>query len=72
MDPVGELLDSILIAKKTKKEQGGELTVVASICGTIGDPQDLKQQINMLENAGVIVFQSNAKAAHFCAEMLKR
>lgn len=70
-DPVGELLDSILVAKQTRKKQGGELTVVASICGTDGDPQDLNRQMDMLKNAGVIVFQSNAKAALFCSELLK-
>jgi FdrA protein len=57
-DPVGELLDSIISTKQTRKEQGGEITVVASICGTDGDPQDLYLQKEMLESAGVIVFQS--------------
>jgi succinyl-CoA synthetase alpha subunit len=71
MNPVGELLDSIIVAKQTRKQQGGELTVVASICGTVGDPQDLNRQMDMLENAGVILFQSNAKAALFCNELLK-
>jgi FdrA protein len=62
-NPAGELLDSIMVAKQTRKEQGGELTVVASICGTDRDPQDLNLQREMLEDAGVIVFQSNASAA---------
>jgi len=70
-NPVGELLDSILVAKQTRKEQGGELTVVASICGTDKDPQDLDLQRVMLEDAGVIVYQSNARAALFCSELLK-
>jgi succinyl-CoA synthetase alpha subunit len=71
MNPVGELLDSILVAKQARKEQGGELTVVASICGTDRDPQDLDLQSEMLEDAGVILFQSNARAALFCSELLK-
>ena len=70
-DPVGELLDSILVAKQTRKEQGGELTVVASICGTVSAPQDLNLQMEMRENAGVIVFQSNARAALFCSGLLR-
>jgi FdrA protein len=70
-DPVGELLESILATKQTRKEQGGELTVVASICGTDRDPQDLNLQREMLEDAGVIVFQSNASAALFCSELLR-
>ena len=44
--------------------------MVASICGTENDFQDLGQQRKMLENAGAIVFQSNARAASFCAELL--
>jgi FdrA protein len=71
-DPAGELLDSILVAKQARKEQGGELTVVASICGTDRDPQNLTLQREMLEKAGVIVFQSNARAALFCTELLKK
>ncbi len=70
-DPVGELLESILATKQTRKEQGGELTVIASICGTDRDPQDLNLQREMLEDAGVIVFQSNARAALYCSELLR-
>ncbi|NIM92882.1 MAG: acyl-CoA synthetase FdrA [Anaerolineales bacterium] len=70
IDPAGELLDSIREAKHTKKEQGGELTVVASICGTDRDPQGIDHQRTLLENADVHVFQSNMKAALFCTELL--
>jgi hypothetical protein len=71
MNPVGELLDSILVAKQANKDREGEITLVASICGTGNDPQDLDLQIEMLENAGVIVFQSNAIAVLYCSELLK-
>ncbi len=71
MDPVGDLLDAILEAKQIKKGQGGELTVVASICGTDKDPQEMDLQDKLLREAGVIVFQSNAKASLFCCELLK-
>jgi FdrA protein len=71
MDPVGELLDAILEAKQISKKRGGNLTVVASVCGTEGDPQDLNLQIQLLRDAGVIVFQSNATAASFCCALLK-
>ncbi len=60
MDPVGELLDAILAAKQNAKKAGGNLTVVASICGTEADPQDLDMQVKLLRSAGVIVFKSNA------------
>jgi len=71
MDPVGELLDAIIEAKQIAKKRGGHLTAVANICGTDGDPQDLSLQVKLLKDAGVIVFNSNAKAASFCCELLK-
>ncbi|HEY9710487.1 MAG TPA: acyl-CoA synthetase FdrA [Oculatellaceae cyanobacterium] len=71
MDPVGELLDAILEAKRAAARRGGNLTVVASVCGTDGDPQNLKLQTKLLEEAGGIIFTSNAKAASFCVEMLR-
>ena len=71
-DPVGEVLDAIVEARQTAQKRGGHLTVVASICGTEGDPQDLNLQARMLREAGAHVFQSNARAAAFCSELLKR
>jgi FdrA protein len=71
MEPVGELLDAIDEAKQVAKSHSRHLTVVASVCGTDGDPQILNMQIRLLKEAGAFVFQSNAKAAAFCAELLK-
>jgi len=71
MDPVGELLDAILEARQVARQRRGSLTVVASICGTEDDPQDLSKQAKMLEEAGVVVFRTNARAAYFCCELLK-
>jgi FdrA protein len=71
MDPVGELYDAIVEAKRMVRQQGGELTIVASICGTKEDPQELDLQERLLNEAGVIVFHSNAKAALFCLELFK-
>lgn len=72
MDPVGELLDSIHEAKRLAKDRGGHLTVVASMCGTDGDPQIVDVQIKLLQDAGVFVFQSNAGATSFCCALLKQ
>jgi succinyl-CoA synthetase alpha subunit len=71
MDPVGELLDAILEARRNSHQRGGDLTVVASVCGTEADPQDLNLQIKMLQEAGAIVFRSNALASAACCELLK-
>ena len=66
-DPAGELVSAIQEAKAAAKKRGGSLSVVASICGTEGDPQNFLQQVKVLEEAGVSVFQSSAQAAQFCA-----
>lgn len=71
LDPVGDLLDGILNAKENARKRGAHLSIVASICGTQGDPQDLQLQMKLLEEAGVVLFRSNALAARFCAELLK-
>ena len=70
LDPVGELLDAIIQSEQAAKERGAHLTVVASVCGTEDDPQDLNLQTSMLREQGVIVFNSNARAALFCAQLL--
>jgi FdrA protein len=71
MDPVGELLEAMMQARQIMKSHGGHLTIVASICGTDGDPQDVNMQVKLLEETGARVFTSNAKAAAICCELLK-
>jgi succinyl-CoA synthetase alpha subunit len=66
-DPAGELVSAIKGAKAAAEKRGGALSVVASICGTEGDPQNFPQQVKVLEEAGVAVFPSSAQAAQFCA-----
>ncbi len=46
---------------------GRELTVVASVIGTAGDPQGLPGQVAALEAAGVHVLPGSAQAARFAA-----
>jgi FdrA protein len=71
-DPVGELTDTLQQAKAIRRKAGGELTIVASVCGTKEDPQDLDLQVRMLKECGVIVFHSNAFATKFCRKLLDR
>ena len=71
MDPVGELIGTIHEAQQIAIKRDGRLTVVTSICGTDGDPQDLALQTKMLKDSGAIVFHSNARAAEFCACLLR-
>ncbi len=72
MDPVGELIVAIQKAQKIAQKRGDSLLVVASICGTEGDPQDLALQTKMLKDCGVVVFNGNAQATQYCANLLKR
>jgi FdrA protein len=66
-DPAGELVPAITEAKREVMKKGGSLSVVASVCGTEGDPQNLQQQMKLLVDAGVVVFPSSTQAARFCA-----
>jgi FdrA protein len=70
MDPAGELLSAIQKAKQQAAERGGYLSVIANICGTNADPQNMKLQAKLLEEAGVVVFYSNTQATLFCKELL--
>jgi FdrA protein len=70
-DPAGDLYEAIRDARQTAADRGGHLTVVASVCGTSQDPQNLERQIAILKNAGAIVFQSNARAAAFCVDLMR-
>jgi len=72
MDPVGELVDAIREAKWNSEQHGGTLTVVASVCGTEADPQDVGLQIKMLQEADGLVFRSNALASAALCELLRR
>ena len=72
MDPVAELVEAIREAKRLSVQRGGSLTVVASVCGTQADPQDLDLQIKTLLDAGALVFCSNAQACSACCELLEQ
>jgi succinyl-CoA synthetase alpha subunit len=71
-DPAGDLAEAIAGAKSKAAKRGGYLSIVASICGTEGDPQDKERQRSVLEQAGALVFVSSAQAARFCAQLLAK
>jgi FdrA protein len=72
LDPVGELVDAIQEAQRIVRTRGGELNVVASICGTEGDAQEITIQKKKLFDCNVRVFESNATAVRYCAAVIKR
>jgi FdrA protein len=66
-DPAGELAPIISQAKSIAQKDGRYLSVVASICGTIKDPQGFNMQKKKLKDVGVVVMPSNAQAARMAA-----
>jgi FdrA protein len=66
-DPAGELAQTIETSKDSSEKNGEYLSVVASICGTPEDPQDLAGQEEKLRNTGTIVMPSNAQASRMAA-----
>jgi succinyl-CoA synthetase alpha subunit len=71
-DPVGDLIEAVRQAKGKAARRGGCLTVVASICGTDQDPQDLERQKSSLQAAGVFLRPTSAQAASFCRDLLQK
>jgi FdrA protein len=69
-NPAGDLAGAIRTARANVRGRGGDLSVVASVCGTDGDPQGLDRQKRSLEEAGAVVFTSSRRAAAFAARLL--
>ncbi len=69
-DPAGEIGPAIAEAKHVAKARGDELIVVASITGTDSDPQNRSRQQSILEQHGALVFESNAMASVFTAQIV--
>jgi len=61
-DPAGDLAGAIRGARAGAERRGGHLAVIASVCGTDGDPQGLENQEATLRDAGALVYTSNAQA----------
>lgn len=69
-DPAGELAPVIARAKANAKDAGRYLEVVAVVCGTDEDPQDLNAQMQQLKDAGVVVETSNDSAARHVGQLV--
>ena len=61
-DMVGALLPAIQEAQMQAEKAGRLLYFVATVCGTANDPQDRQSAVDRLQEAGVFVTESNAKA----------
>jgi len=70
-DPAGAIYSAVIGAKETARARGGRLAVIASITGTVGDPQGLQRQRETLERAGCRVMASNQEAASLVERILQ-
>ena len=62
-DPAGTIADSLREIRAKSEAENRYICMVASICGTDLDPQDYQKQKKTLEDLGVIVLESNGRAA---------
>lgn len=69
-DPVGDVLSAVQEGRARRRAEDGEVSVVASVCGTDDDPQGLTRQSDNLRRAGVTAFHSNARATEHCLRLL--
>jgi FdrA protein len=61
--PAGALAAAISHARAAAASAGRDLVVVATVCGTDEDPQNRAHQVAQLEAVGVLVEETNARAA---------
>lgn len=69
-DMATELAPAIKEAKAAAQKDGRELVVLGTVVGTSADPQNLTRQKQILEEAGVIVCESNNKAVRTALAIL--
>jgi succinyl-CoA synthetase alpha subunit len=66
-NPAGYIVETL----QEMKSRNNSITYVAVVCGSWNDPQDKRKQVQLLEEAGVIVFTSITEAAYFCILVLR-
>lgn len=72
MDPTGYVLDDVVMAQQMAEAEGRHLTFIASVLGTTADLQDKNKQERQLREAGVIVCQTNYRAAVLASEIIRQ
>lgn len=68
-DPAGTAAQAVAAGRGRRSN---DVFVVASVCGTEQDRPARREQVEKLKAAGVIVLPSNAQAARFVLDILKR
>lgn len=72
MDPTGFVIDDIKMAQQMAESEGRHITFIASVLGTTADFQDKNKQERQLRDAGVIVCQTNYRAAVLASEIIRQ
>jgi len=72
MDPAGEIVATIRSHLGKDRLGEGDPVVIASVCGTPGDPQNYELQKQKLKAAGIIVAETNAFACELALSALMR
>lgn len=70
-DPAGAIAPALVEGQEAARAAGREVVVIASVCGTDKDPQPLDEQVRILEDAGVVVLDSNAAAVRHALAVLE-
>ncbi len=71
-DPAAIYGPAIVHVRNLAASNGRPLPVIVSLCGTEGDPQRFSVQRQALEDAGALVYESNAVAALAAAALVNR
>lgn len=71
-DPAGYSLPDIRAARQMAEQAGRHLIFIATVLGTTADLQDLNRQEQELRDAGVLVCQTNERAATLAGEIIRR
>lgn len=70
-DPAGMMVEAIRHGINQAKQSGRHLCVIASICGSDLDPQNMYVQEQKLKDAGVIVMKNNGEASRLAAQIIR-
>ena len=71
-DPAAVLVPVLAKAREAAATQGRHFAVVVHVCGTDGDPQVRRAQVETLRAAGALIAQTNAGAARLATRIAKR
>ena len=71
-DPAGAVAASVHEIRQRLSSQGKDVVVIASVCGTELDSQDLIQSVATLEAEGILVMPSNAQAVRLADRVMQR